>query len=318
MKRILRKDAMKYEFNKEDEPVLRVKEGESFEAETEDAFSGYLRSEDRLPIPEHLPTLRFRSPRSNPMAGPIYIEGARKGDLLVVNIEKIVPDQQGATTIRNMGPLADSKKWQILGEPYLRILKHLPGPSGTTRDGRAVFNDRITWDLCPFIGTIGVAPEFEVETSAVGQGSWGGNLDCRDIKEETRVYINCYHDGGLLYVGDVHGTQGDTEFYGTADETRAEVTLSCNVIKNKDIPFLRLEKPKSIVSLYSYRPLEEAVERAIVNLMEWMVTEYGVDKREAYMHVCINPEFRVNIYQMVRIGRIQYTVGAEIPKKYLV
>jgi len=79
-----------------------------------------------------------------------------------------------------------------------------------------------------------------------------------------------------------------------------------------------LEKEESIVSLYSYRPLEEAVQKAIVNLMEWMVTEYGVSKREAYMHVCINPEFRVNIYQMVKIGRIQYTVGAEIPKKYLV
>jgi hypothetical protein len=36
------------------------------------------------------------------------------------------------------------------------------------------------------------------------------------------------------------------------------------------------------------------------------------------MHACINPEFRVNVYQMVRLGRIQYTAGAEIPRKYLV
>ena len=52
--------------------------------------------------------------------------------------------------------------------------------------------------------------------------------------------------------------------------------------------------------------------------MEWMVTEYGVSERDAYMHACINPEFRVNVYQMVRLGRIQYTAGAEIPRKYLV
>ncbi|MCK4419560.1 acetamidase [Candidatus Aerophobetes bacterium Ae_b3a] len=319
MKRISRKEAMKYGFNRHDEPVLRVREGEVFAVETEDAFSGYLRSEDRLPIIEHLPVLKFNPPKGNPMAGPVYIEGARKGDLLVVNIKEIIPDKQGVTAFcGGRGPLGDSKKWEILSEPYTHILKHLPGPSGTTRDGRAVFNDKITWDLHPFIGTIGVAPEFEVETSVVGQGSWGGNLDSRDIKEGTKVYINCYHDGGLLYVGDVHGTQGDTEFYGAADETRAEVTLSCNVIKNKVIPFLRLEKKESIVSLYSYRPLEEAVERAIIYLMEWMVEEYGVSEREAYMHVCINPEFRVNIYQMVKLGRIQYTVGAEIPKKYLV
>jgi hypothetical protein len=36
------------------------------------------------------------------------------------------------------------------------------------------------------------------------------------------------------------------------------------------------------------------------------------------MHTCINPDFRVNVYQMVRLGRIQYTVGAEIPRRYLV
>jgi acetamidase/formamidase len=168
------------------------------------------------------------------------------------------------------------------------------------------------------IGTIGTAPDREVETSAVGQGPWGGNLDVRDMKEGTRAYLNCYHDGGLLYVGDVHASQGDTEFYGTADETRAELTLSCRVIKNKTIPFVRLEKAESIVSLYSFRPLEDAVESAIVNLMEWMVTEYGVSERVAYMHTCINPDFRVNVYQMVRLGRIQYTVGAEIPRKYLV
>ena len=84
------------------------------------------------------------------------------------------------------------------------------------------------------------------------------------------------------------------------------------------MPFVRLEKDDSIVALYSFRPLEDAVKSAIENLMEWMVTEYGVSERDAYMHACINPDFRVNVYQMVRIGRIQYTVGAEIPRKYLV
>ena len=94
--------------------------------------------------------------------------------------------------------------------------------------------------------------------------------------------------------------------------------MSCRVVKDKKIPFVRLEKLESIVSLYSFRPLEDAVESAIVNLMEWMVTEYGVSERDAYMHTCINPDFRINVYQMVRLGRIQYTVGAEIPRKYLV
>ena len=319
MQRIPRDRAMEYEFDHRHPPKLRVRQGESFAVETEDAGSGLIRSADIAPYLNDLSTRKFDPPKSNPIGGPVYVEGAERGDLLEVTIESIIVDEQGFTNFRpGVGPLNDSHRWQAVHGPFVHIIKHLPGPSGTTRDGKGVFNDKITWDLQPFIGTIGVAPDREVETSAVGQGPWGGNLDVRDMKEGTKCYLNCYHEGALLYVGDVHGSQGDTEFYGTADETRAELILSCRVIKNKRVPFVRLEKEDTIVSLYSFRPLENAVESAIVNLMEWMVSEYGVPEKEAYMHTCINPEFRVNIYQMVRLGRIQYTVGAEIPKRYLV
>ena len=118
--------------------------------------------------------------------------------------------------------------------------------------------------------------------------------------------------------GDVHASQGDTEFTGSADETGAELTLSCRVVKNKRIPFLRLEKEDSIVSLFSARPLEDAVHQAIENLMRWMVEDYGVSEIDAYTHMSVNPEFRVNIYQMARVGRLRYTAGAEIPRRYLV
>lgn len=319
MQRIPRDQAMEYEFDHRHEPKLRVRQGESFVVETEDAASGYIRSADVASRLDRLPTLDSEPARSNPIGGPIYVEGAERGDLLEVTIERIEVDAQGFTAFRpGRSPLGDSVRWQAVRGPFVHIIEHRPGPSGTTRDGTGRLNDSVTWDLQPMIGTIGVAPDREVETSAVGQGPWGGNLDVRDVKEGTRCYVNSYHEGALLYVGDVHGSQGDTEFYGTADETRAELTLSCRVIKNKWIPFVRLEKDDSIVSLYSFRPLEDAVESAIVNLMEWMVDEYGVSERDAYMHTCINPDFRVNVYQMVRIGRIQYTVGAEIPRKYLV
>ncbi len=319
MQRITRDRAMEYEFDHRHPPKLRVKQGESFVVDTEDAGSGLVRTADVASRLQSLSTRRFEPPKSNPIGGPVYVEGVERGDLLEVTIEKIVVDEQGFTAMRpGGGPLGDSYRWQSLRGPYVHIIKHLPGPSGTTRDGKGVFNEKISWNLQPFIGTIGVAPDREVETSAVGQGPWGGNLDVRDMKEGTRCYLNCYHEGGLLYVGDVHGSQGDTEFYGTADETRAELTLSCRVVKGKRIPFVRLEKADTIVALYSFRPLEDAVESAIVNLMEWMVADYGVSERDAYMHACINPDFRVNVYQMVRIGRIQYTVGAEIPRRYLV
>ncbi|MGQ9632379.1 MAG: acetamidase/formamidase family protein [bacterium] len=319
MQRIRREQAMEYLFDGKKKPILKVKSGETFLVETEDAFSGRIRTLEDVRLSHTFPTSQVTPNLSNPMAGPIHIEGVGKGDVLAVHIEKIVVDEVGRTTwTSSRGPLCDSRRWAELGKPYLRVIRHLPGPSGTTRDGKGVLNEKVAWDLRPFVGTIGVAPEVEVATSAVGQGPWGGNLDCRDVKEGTIVHLPVFHEGGSLYLGDVHASQGDTEFYGAADETRAEVTLRCEVIKNKKIPFARLEKPDSIVSLFCFRPLEDAVETAIVNLMEWMVEEYGLTPEEAYLHTTVNPDFRVNIYQMVRIGQIQYTVGAEIPKRYLV
>ena len=71
-------------------------------------------------------------------------------------------------------------------QPLLRvepeeIFQHTPGPSGTTRDGTLHFDDKRSWPITPFVGTLGVAPDREVTTSLDGQGEWGGNLDIRDV-----------------------------------------------------------------------------------------------------------------------------------------
>ena len=227
MQRIVKADALKYELDHRDEPLLRVAQGESFVVETYDAQGGAITSADVAPLIAQMPNAKAEPGKGNPVGGPVFVEGAEPGDLLEVIIEKIIVDETGWTHPGPKGgPLGDSYEWPALHDPYVRIFRHLPGPSGTTRDGKGVFSDKITWDLQPFIGTIAVAPEREVESTTIGQGPFGGNLDVRDMKEGTRCYINCYHEGGLLYVGDVHASQGDTEFTGSADETGAELTLS--------------------------------------------------------------------------------------------
>ncbi|MBM3948849.1 MAG: hypothetical protein FJ312_06370 [SAR202 cluster bacterium] len=317
MQRIKKADSLVFELDPKQPPKLRVKQGESFVVETNDSFAGKMTEPGIVDRLSELPELHYLPVKANPVAGPIYVEGAERGDLLEVTIEKIVVGSEGWTaSLPGIGPLGDSHRFAEARGPWVRVIKHLPGPSGTTRDGKASYDGKVLWDLSPMLGVVMVAADREVETPVVGQGPFGGNLDIRDVREGTRVFLNVYHPGGLLYIGDAHGSQGDTEFYGDADETNAEVTASCRVIKRKTIPFIRLEKPDSIVSVYSFRPLEDAVEQAVIGLMEWMM-EYGVSERDAYMHMCLNPDFRVNVYQMVKLGRLQYTVGAEMPKKYL-
>ncbi len=316
MKRIPRSQALRYEIDYRFEPTLRVAQGESFEVETEDAASGRLRSASTLPTVENRPELRHVPPLVNPVAGPIHIEGAGPGDLLAVTIEDIEVDSQGFTNLRPpSGPLGDSKRWMGGTGPYTHILRHEPGPSGGYRDGRVHFNGRISWPMRPFIGTLATATEHDVPTSGFGQGPYGGNLDVREYCSGNTVLLNAYQAGALLFVGDVHGSQADTEFTGTANEVRSVLRLSCRVVPGKRIPFPRVLKPDTIVFLGIDRPLEAAVTRAILAFMEWLVEDHGLAPRDAYLMTSLHPEMRVHVYQMVPGFGLNFVAGVEFPKE---
>jgi acetamidase/formamidase len=319
MQRIDREQARKFAFDWRDQPLLRVRPGESFEVETWDASSGYFKTPQDLAIPGRRPGFDRSPPHANPIAGPVHLEGAERGDTLVVTVEDItVADYSWIAIGPRRGPLGESTRWpELSGQYTTKIFRHTPGPSGTTRDGTLHFSERLSWPITPFIGTLGVAPDREVTTSLDGQGEWGGNLDIRDVAPGNRVLLPVYHPGALFYLGDVHASQGDTEFTSTAAETQATVRLKLDIVKGKRVPWLRIDKPQSIVSVHAYRPLEVAVETATVNLMDWLVSDYGFTPTDAYCLVSTCPDFRINVYQMCKLGKLSYVAGAEVPKKYL-
>jgi acetamidase/formamidase len=320
MQRIVREQSRKYAFDWRDAPLLRVRRGESFEIETYDAGTGYFKSPADKANPALRPGFDRTPPHANPIGGPVYVEGAERGDTLVVTVEDlVVADTSWIAVGPKRGPLGESSRWPELSSDYTtKIFKHTPGPSGTTRDGTLQFNERIRWPITPFIGTLGVAPDREVTTSIDGQGDWGGNLDIRDVCPGNRILLPVYHAGALFYLGDVHASQGDTEFTGTAAETQATVRISLDVIKGKRAPWMRIEKPESIISVYAFRPLEGAVETATINLMDWLITDYRFTPTDAYCLVSTCPDFRINVYQMCKLGKLNFVAGAEIPKRYLV
>jgi amidase len=319
MQRIVRDQARKYAFDWRDEPLLRVQPGESFELETWDASTGYFKTAADKAIPGRRPGFDRSPPLANPIAGPVYLEGAERGDTLVVTIEDItVGDYSWIAVGPRRGPLGESSRWPELSAEYTtKVFRHTPGPSGTTRDGTLHFSDRISWPITPFIGTLGVAPDREVLTSLDGQGEWGGNLDIRDVCPGHRILLPVFHAGALFSLGDVHASQGDTEFTGTAAETQAVVRVKLDLVKGKRPPWMRIEKPESLVSVFAYRPLEVAVETATINLMDWLITDYGFTPTDAYCLVSTCPDFRINVYQMCKIGKLSFVAGAELPRKYI-
>jgi amidase len=314
MQTIRRSDAMSYVFAAVP-PLITVDQGESFAVETEDAGSGQVRSVAAEAQLATLPTRHATPPKSNPVGGPIFVRDAEPGDLLEVEIQDIEVDGQGFT---NWGPgrtpIGDHFRWPQLNRWTLTRFEHRPGPSGSTRDGDTYLDGRKLWPLRPMIGCIAVAPEREVLNTSTGQAVCGGNLDVRDIAVGSKVYLNVYHPGALLHLGDVHGSQADTEYYGTADETRATVTARCRVLKEQRIPFIRIRTDSALIAVRTGKSLDLLVHEVVADMVSWLVAEFDVSAERAYLHTCVNPDFRINIYQYT-LGLA--TVGAELPVAYV-
>ena len=73
-----------------------------------------------------------------------------------------------------------------------------------------------------------------------------------------------------------------------------------------------------IVSLLAVMRQGDAIETATIYLMDWLISEYGFTPIDAYCLVSTCPDFRINVYQMCKLGKLNYVAGAELPKRYFV
>lgn len=318
---IARAHAQATEFGAHLAPRLRVGLGESFVMETNDALHNTVRADGDVPRADADPIRARQFPRFNPLAGPVFVEGVEAGDTLVVEIEEIAVRSWGFTgTMAGHGLLAGLAEFPELDVDFATILQHEPGPSGTLRDGDVVMRlDReARWPLAPFVGTIATAPERDVENSLIGQGPWGGNVDCRDVTTGSRIYLNAAHPGGLLFLGDVHASQGDAELSGIADETAADVTVRCDVLRGRSVPgVLRIDTADALIQVESARnagSIEAALRASFVNMIRWLRDDYGMAVRESYLHMSANSGVRINVYQFT-LGC--FACGVAFPKASL-
>lgn len=300
------------------EPALTVSNGDTVVSSTRDA-RGY--DVNMEPIPEALKqrsdATEFRE--SNPLVGPIYIEDAEVGDTLAVHILDIALNRQYAWSrhIEHFGFFTGEGpgKELFLNEPipeklfdwqmdFQRKVATLQLPNSKI--------GKVEIPLHPFIGSIGVAPRYGRVEMSLTPGEYGGNMDCVETKTGTTLYLPVWVRGGYLAFGDIHAAQGDGEICGVALETTAEVTVKVEVIKNRSIEWPRLEDETHIMTAGSGRPLMDALRIAHVELVKWLVDDYGFEKWEAFQVI--------SQVGTTRIGNVvdpNYTVVAKYPKKFL-
>lgn len=324
MQKITREDATKYEFGRDMDSLLEVEPGESFTVETWDAFEGALFEHGFGEFTEEdAPNMQAPPPAfdANPLAGPVYIDGAERGDTLAVTVEEIRPERGVTTTMEGFGSLAGRSGWEECSVNLAHEVKFEPGPSGTTADGTAhleMEGHEWSWDLNPHIGTITTAPGRTVQGSVTSQGPWGGNMDVRDLDQGSTVYLTSFNEGGLLFVGDVHAAQSDSEYTGFAVESTAEIVLSVEIVERPVPGVFRIEDEESIIHVDSATnagTVEEAVNGCFIATMEELVSEHGLSQREAYVQMSVNPAVTVRLYQF--ISPTTATFGVKLDKSLL-
>jgi acetamidase/formamidase len=273
----VRPDAFNYVWDNNIKPALEVDSGEVVEFTVRDASDEQIKVNSTF---EDVAKLDFE--HVNPVSGPVYVKGARPGDVLAIEILEFRPRDWGWTAlIPGFGLLADE-----FPEPWLRISR-----VEATR-GRVVFAEGIELPYEPFPGTIGVAPAEPGPHSIVPPSRWGGNMDTKHLRAGTTLYLPVGVEGALFSVGDTHSAQGDGEVCGTAIETAMEVSLRLSVRRDFRIDAPQYRVPPGAlprvegtgfhVSTGVASDLMEATRGAVRATMEQLVDRHGLSREEAY------------------------------------
>ena len=263
-------------------PVLRVASGDTIRVETMVArglqrlrASGVSEQE----IPDALKAVesavKERGPGAHPLTGPIWIEGAEPGDTLEVKIlgfEFLHP--YGVSGFGpNNGTLPDDF-------PYVAVKLVRFDP----RAGFAEFSPGIRLKLAPFFGSIGVAPDPLVGRISSGPpGPHAGNLDNKELVAGSTLYLPVQVPGALLSMGDGHAMQGDGEVTVTALETSLRGTVQVTVRKGKRLSWPRAETPTHYIAMGLHTDLDEAARLATREMIDFLVSEKGMKRDEAYI-----------------------------------
>jgi len=241
------------------------------------------------------------------ITGPIYIEGAEPGDMLEVQILDIktrVP--WGINNTSATGGVFSSRYPGVRPDDPLLDMprkRHLIRTGEV--DGREVafITQDIQVPLAPFMGILAVAPDPVVGEPGVTlpgvqgsrpPGAFGGNLDVKDLKAGTTVYLPVFHAGALFYTGDPHGAQGDGEVSGTAIEQSLSGVFRFVVHKGVTLAGPRAETNTHYLLMGIDLDLDRATRHATWEVVDFLVKEKGLTPDKALSLASIAVDFRVS------------------------
>ncbi|NWJ72887.1 acetamidase/formamidase family protein [Pseudonocardia sp. ICBG1122] len=276
------------------------------------------------------------------ITGPVFVEGARPGDVLKVETLSAVPRVPYGVVSSRHGKGALGRTASGAPPAGIALDEVMPPPA---TDGRAtgdpgrygnvsVFTpvrdgvdgpeahlafgegQEVSFGLRPFMGTMGVAhvaadAENAAELNSIPPTLGGGNIDIRLLGPDSAFYLPVRAEGALFHVGDPHLAMGDGEVALTALEGSLRATFRLTVCRPGEgtapsvafgYPFG--ETPDAWVPIGLSDPdgsiggqgtdLDVAMRRAVVNALDFLQEDRGMDRATAYAYLSAAADFAVS------------------------
>ncbi|MCZ2838501.1 acetamidase/formamidase family protein [Modestobacter sp. VKM Ac-2985] len=275
------------------------------------------------------------------VTGPVYVEGARPGDVLKIEPLSALPrvpygvissrHGKGALAVQfspddGISPaeaMPQTPDGRATGDPlqYGNVSVFTPVRRGRRGVPTAHLpvgtRGEVSWPLDPFAGlmavaTVGDAPQLnDPLVNSIPPTLGGGNIDVKHLNVGSAFYVPVVAEGALFSTGDPHMSMGNGEVALTAMEGSLRITYRLTVCRPGagDAPSVAFrypfgETPDAWVPIGLSDPdgsrngqgsdLDVASRRAVVNALDFLVDDRGMDRAVAYAYLSAAADFEVS------------------------
>jgi acetamidase/formamidase len=269
-------------------PVLTIESGDTVVMNSLMLLDGQLRCE--MTLDEVMAVRQKYADRQiggHTLTGPIFVKGAEPGDVLEIQIRKLVLAESGVNyhfpgRLGVGGLPEDFPDGQI--KAFTLDLKKM----------ETAFAPGVVLPLEPFFGVMGVAPRAGEKRSSSIPDYFGGNVDNKELVAGTTLFLPVNVPGALFSAGDAHAVQGDGEVNITAIETAmTEAVLQFFVRKDMKIERPMAETPTHWITMAFHKDLDEAAKIALRDAIRFLSTSKGLTRDDAYSLSSLAVDLRV-------------------------
>jgi len=250
------------------------------------------------------------------VTGPIGVEGAEPGDVLVVETLDLKPRAPYGVVSNRHGkgalpgefpetekpdPAASAEQPELYRNVsiFTPIRKFHNQWYGVMRNKD---KEEVHFPVNPFLGIIGIAPNTSEIPNSIPPGAHGGNLDVAEaMGVGSKLYLPIQVAGALFYVGDPHHAQGNGEVALTALELPQRATLRLTLLKKGDerIPGKELRLPfgetdEFWIPIGLNADLNEAMKESVRQSIKFLNRSLNMDRATALAYLSAATDFDVS------------------------